>query len=185
MDEGARRERFKNSAMINQYWPAEFVAMSDEYFEYEKIIKDLYTGGTYRRETDDYRWELIDNLLTNTSLTTLPLWLLESDYDMQNIIAGQMEQDGYRQEFALELARKHTAERNFEAALMYANDYVSHSQDLTESESVLYVYLLQKNGHSDQAKSAIEGLRSVDEAGVGDFIDWFETKFGSMNNNKK
>ena len=178
MDEDARRERFTKSPMINQQWPAELVKKSDRFFEYERLIKNKFTGGVYRREADPYLWESIDNLLMNTSLTTLPLWLLESDHDIQSIIAGQIEQDGYRVEFALELARKYAAERNYETALMYAFDYVQSSQSMPESASKLYIYLLQKNGHSDQARATIKSLRAVGRRSIDEFIDWFESKFG-------
>ncbi len=178
MDEGARRERFRHSALINQYWPAELVKKSDRFFEYDRLIKNRFTNDIYQHEADPYLWESIDNLLMNTSLTTLPLWLLESDHDTQNIIAGQLDQNGYREEFALELARKHASERNFETALMYANDYVRPFQSLSESASELYVYSLQKNGYSDQARAAIKNLRGVDRPSIDEFIDWFERKFG-------
>ena len=179
MDEDARRERFRRSTVINQQWPAELVASSDGYFEYERLIRNKLTGGAYQRESDAYLWESIDKLLTKSSLTTLPLWLLESDHDIQNVIAGHLAQDPYREEFALELARKFTAERNFEAALMYLNDHLKNSQAVSESASTLLVYLLAKNGYMDQAWATAEQLRAAGRPGLDKFVDWFETTYGT------
>ena len=176
MDEDARRERFSNSSMINNQWPLEIVKQADPYFAYERLIKDRFTGGIYRRDSDPYQWASIDDLLSHSSLTTLPLWLLGSEYDTQAIVARQLEQDGYRTEFALELARKHTAERDFETALMYLHDHQRNSKGLTPSASTLLVYLLLNNGFVDQARITADQLRSVGRPDLDQFVEWFDGK---------
>ncbi len=177
MDEDLRLERFRNSEEINRLWPAELREASEEYFHYERMIKNKLTGDIYRRPSDPYNWEAIDDLLTNTSLTTLPLWLLDSDNNTQNIVASLLDQDGYREEFALELARKHTSERNFEAALMYANDHVGAAADVSESASKLFLYLLAKNGRLGQAKPMIDTIRTLGLSSMDRYIDWYDDKF--------
>jgi len=177
MDEGERLERFRNSETISQLWPAELKKISEPYFQYERMIKNHFTAGIYRHQNDYYVWEAIDDLLTSTSLTTLPLWLLGSDQDTQDIVVSLLEEEGYRDDFALELARKHASERDFETALRYATFHITASKDVSEWASNLYLYLLAKNGMAAQARPIIEDLETLGQPGIDRFLDWFMTKF--------
>ena len=177
MDEGERLERFRNSEQINQLWPAELKKNSEPFFQYERLIKNHFTAGIYHRQTDPYIWEAIDDLLTNTSLTTLPLWLLGSDQDTQNIVAGLLEQEDYRDDFALELARKYASERDYETALRYVIIHIATVNDVADWTSRFYLYLLAKNGMAAQATPIIAKLETLGRPGIDRFIDWFATKF--------
>ncbi len=177
MDEGERLERFRISEQISQLWPAELKKNSESFFQYERLINNHFTAGIYHHQTDPYIWEAIDDLLTNTSLTTLPLWLLGSDRNTQGIVTSLLELEGYRDEFALELARKYASERDYETALMYVNDHITTVSDVSEWASNFYLYLLAKNGMTAQARPIIEKLEALERPGVDRFIDWFATKF--------
>ena len=115
-------------------------------------------------------------MLDETTLATLPLWLLGSDQDNQDIIAGLLERDGYRGEFALELARRYTAERDYETALMYISDHLSATDDVSLWASNFYLYLLARNGRTEEAGLLIAQLDSSPDD-VARFIDWFTERF--------
>jgi predicted membrane-bound spermidine synthase len=177
MHEGERLERFRYSEQIGRLWPAEIKKSSEPYFQYERVIKNYFTAGIYQRQTDPYIWEDIDDLLTNTSLTTLPLWLLGSDQGTQNIVAGLLEQEDYRDDFALEFARKYASERDYETALQYVNIHIATVNDVADWTSRFYLYLLAKNGMAAQAMPIIAKLRALGRAEIDKFLDWYATRF--------
>lgn len=177
MDEGERLERFRNSEQISQLWPAELKKNSEPFFQYERLIKNHFTAGVYHHQTDPFIWEAIDDLLTNTSLTTLPLWLLGSDQDTQNIIYSLLEKEGYRDEFALQLARKYASERDYETALRYVKNHIATVNDVSDWTSRFYLYLLAKNGMAAQATPIIAKLKTLGRPGIDRFLDWYATKF--------
>lgn len=177
MDEGERLERFRNSEQISQLWPAELKRNSEPFFQYERLIKNHFTAGIYHHQTDPFVWEAIDDLLTNTSLTTLPLWLLGGDQDTQNIIASLLEQEGDRDDFALELARKYASERDYETALRYVNIHITTVNDVSDWTSRFYLYLLAKNGMAAQARPITANLKTLGRPGIDRFLDWYATRF--------
>ena len=73
MDESERVTRFRQSQFIDRFWPTELKAASEEFFPYERMIKNHVTTGSYRDRSDPFRWQAIDELLTRTPLKTLPL----------------------------------------------------------------------------------------------------------------
>ena len=89
-----------------------------------------------------------------------------------------METDGYRSEFALELARKYTVERDYESALMYMNDHINAAGEVTAWQSNFYLYLLAKNDLREQAEPIIANLRLMGEPGIDRFLDWHAETFG-------
>ncbi len=178
MDESQRLKRFRTSELIRERWPEELRQESERYFKYERLIKNHLTGNSYARPSDTYYWEAIDDLLTNTSLTTLPLWLLGSDHATQEIVWEHLESDGYRVEFALDLARKYTADRDYEAALMYLQDHIANGGDVTLFASRFYIYLLARNGRLEQAERLVAQIQDEQEEGAHRFIDWYGRKFG-------
>jgi hypothetical protein len=179
MNETERLQRFRDSDLISRLWPAELVSESESYFEYERLIKNHFTANEYRHATDPYYWESIDNLLTDTSLTTLPLWLLGSDQANQQILADLLEVEGYRKEFALELARGFAANRDFNTALMYMGEYVATAGDVSAWSSNFYLYLLAKNDLTSEAAPIISKLETLEQPGIDRFLDWYSSHFDS------
>ena len=177
MDEQERLERFRNSELISQLWPAELRKNSEAFFQYERLIKNHFTAGVYQRQSDPFLWEAIDDLLTNSSLTTLPLWLLGSDQGTQDIVASLLEEKGFRDDFALELALKHASERDYEIALQYADIHINTANGVSEWASSFYLYLLAKNGMAAQTRPIIANLDALGRPGIDRFLDWFATKF--------
>jgi spermidine synthase len=177
MEEGGRLERFRNSEQISNLWPAELKKDSEVFFQYERLIKNYFTAGMYHHQTDPYFWEAIDDVLTETSLKTLPLWLLGSDPDSQRIVASLLELEGYRDEFALELARKYASERDYETALRYLSNHIATVDDVSDWTSRFHLYLLAKNGMAAQARPVIANLKTIGRPGIEKFLDWIATKF--------
>lgn len=177
MDERERLERFGDSDLISQLWPADLMQDTGPFFHHERLIKNHFTAGLYQHRSDPYVWEAIDSLLSSTSLTTLPLWLLGSDQDTQNIVAALLEQDGYRDEFALELARKYASERDFETALHYMKSHIATGNNVSEQASSFYLYLLAKNDMVAQAGPVLENLETLGRPGLDRFRDWFTNTF--------
>jgi predicted membrane-bound spermidine synthase len=177
MDESQRLERFRKSELIRNRWPEALRRESERYFPYERLIKHHLTNNAYWRSTDTYSWESIDDLLTNTSLATLPLWLLGSDRATQEIIESLLEADGYSTEFALDLARTYTADRDYETALMYLHDHVTTAGEVPLRTSNFYLYLLAKNGMSERAAPIVAQLANSQEPEVHRFLDWYGRKF--------
>ena len=176
MHEGERVDRFRNSEWISRLWPEALRENAEPYFDYERLIKNHFTAGVYAYGADPYAWAAIDDLLNETSLSTLPLWLLGSDRDNQVIIARLLERDGYRTEFALELARKYTAERDFQTALMYASDHINNTEEVSLWASNFYLYLLARNDRADEAGLLISQL-DLEQEEVRGFVDWFSERF--------
>ena len=177
MHEGERLERFRNSELISRLWPAELKEESEAFFQYERLIKNHFTAGVYRDKSDPYFWEALDDLLTNTSLTTLPLWLFGSFQNTQEIVAGLSEREGYRDEFALELARRHASERDYATALHYVNTHITSASEVSEWTLRFHLYLLAKNGMAAQAGPAIVQLKALGRPATDRFLEWFTSKF--------
>ena len=180
MDESQRVERFRRSKLINTLWPEELRRESERYFPYERLIRHHLTGNNYRQPTDTYAWEAVDELLTNTSLTTLPLWLLGSDHATQRIIEEHVESDGYRAEFALDLARWYAADRDYQTALMYAHDHVSTVGEVSLWASNFYLYLLAKADARERVAQVLGQLENSQEPEIHRFLDWYRKKFAAV-----
>jgi hypothetical protein len=83
MDESERLARFEQSTFVDSVWPEELAARTAPYFRYEGLLKEYFTGGLYPSSDATFLWESIDEVLANSDLETLPLWLLGSDRDVQ------------------------------------------------------------------------------------------------------
>jgi hypothetical protein len=145
------------------------------------MIKNHFTAGAYLAQSDPYIWDAIDDVLTYTTLTTLPLWLLGSDQDTQDIVASLSAQGGLRDEFTAELARKYTADRDYETALQYIGSHIAAADGASEPVWKLYLYLLGKTGQTAQAEPIIASLETAGRPGIDSFLDWYKVKFHVAN----
>jgi spermidine synthase len=181
MNEDERLVRFRNSAQISRQWPADLIKDAGSLFRYERMIKNHFTAGAYLAQSDPYIWDAIDDVLTYTTLTTLPLWLLGSDQDTQDIVASLSAQGGLRDEFTAELARKYTADRDYETALQYIGSHIAAADGASEPVWKLYLYLLGKTGQTAQAEPIIASLETAGRPGIDSFLDWYKVKFHVAN----
>lgn len=182
MDENERLERFRRSEFVQRFWPAELREASEPFFRYERMIKNHFTLGLYRAPADPFLWEAVDDVLSNTELKTLPLWLLGSDESVQKIVDILMQTDAheYEDKIKMELAIRYSAERNYLGALEQLRSYIRGSEKLSIGEYSLYLYLLGKNNMLAEADSVIEGIVPEERgsAEVQSFLKWFAAKFG-------
>jgi predicted membrane-bound spermidine synthase len=182
MDERDRLTRFQSSAFIQQVWPLELVAQTPPYFRYDGLIKDHFTQGLYPPADAAFLWGSIDEVLTNSRLETLPLWLLGTDRDAQRIALG-LERLGNAQkpDIEIEFALGRLAQRDYAGALQIVERSISAAGGKSSTGTLsLLLYLLGKNGRVDDARALIMTLDRNKTSAIGSFIDWFEEKFGAQ-----
>ena len=182
MDERDRLTRFEHSAFIESVWPQDVAAQTPPYFRYDGLIRDHFTEGLYPPAVPAFVWQSLDDVLTNSRLETLPLWLLGTDRDIQrNALALGRLGAAQDSEVALEFALGRLAQRDYAGALRVVERTIyaagGHSSVGTLS---LLLYLLGKNGRTDDARVLIATLDTKKTPEVGGVIDWFETKFGAQ-----
>ena len=178
MDERDRLVRFTHSAFIERVWPEELAAQTPPYFRYDGLIKDHFTQGLYPPADPPFLWESVDDVLANSRLETLPLWLLGTDRDAQRNALRLAEQSATRPDVALELALGRLAQRDYAGALQTFEHSMSAAGGKVSVGSLsLLLYLLGKNGRNDDARALIATLDTKNTPAIGSFIDWFETKF--------
>jgi hypothetical protein len=178
MDERQRLRRFRRSEQIQRLWPAELAQATEAFFVYERMIKNHFAEGVYQHASDPFLWEAVDTVLTNTRLTTLPLWLLGSDRDAQDAMSGLLARGEYQPAFELELALKDVSQRDFASALVHTETYVRSIGNASVGVSSLYLYLLAKNGMLDRAQEISDNLAKLSLPEVDSFLNWFTAKFG-------
>ena len=178
MDERDRLARFTDSAFIKHIWPQELAAHTPPYFRYEGLIKDHFTQGRYPPAAPAFLWDSVDEVLTNSRLETLPLWLLGSDRDVQRNVLRLAQLSAARPDVALELSVGRLAQRDYGGALHILEGSMSAADGkLSVRNLTLLLYLLGKNGKIDEARALIANLDRKNTPAIGHFVDWFETKF--------
>ncbi len=179
MDETERLKRFRQSQFIARFWPPELREESEAFFPYERMIKNHFTTGLYRDRSDPYLWQAIDDLLTHTSLETLPLWLLGSDDDVQNTVGAWPRTDERGAEVELELALRNLSKRAYPAALEKIEAYMKGRNNVSTPVFNLYLYVLGQNGMLTEARTHIARLdvNGSDRPDVQRFLNWFTTRF--------
>jgi spermidine synthase len=81
------RKRFIKSRVLRESWPPELIAESLPYFDQQDEINRIfgYKGGTKRPGVQGNWLPRIHDLLTETTLRTFPLWLMDSSVDIQRL----------------------------------------------------------------------------------------------------
>ena len=127
LDIGRRKTLFNESAWVAKHLPQALASSTAAFFDYERMINNHFTEGAYRDASDSYLWTEIDNVVDNTTLATLTLWLLGSDPGVQSIVTRQLAQGKSRPSFALDLAIRELADRNFDKALRHVENYLGQT----------------------------------------------------------
>lgn len=177
MNERERLTRFERSAYIDRIWPRELARASVPFFRYEGMIKEYFTSSVYPDTRDTYRWQAIDDVLTNTSLETLPLWLLGSN-QVALRIANKIAADGtLSPQIERRLALERLVQRDYAGALDHLQRSLAGGQINADDLSLL-LYVLAKNGRLEDAKAVLAGVDRSRDPEVRRFLEWFEAKFG-------
>lgn len=181
MDERERLERFTHSAFIERVWPRELAARTPPYFHYEGLIKDYFTGGLYPAADSQFLWHAVDDVLANSRLETLPLWLLGTSRDAQHNAQLLDRQGASGTDVAVETALGRLAQRDYAGALHAVEQSVSAGGgDVSVGQLSMLLYLLAKNDKADDARSLIASLDPTQATAIGKFVDWFEAKFDAQ-----
>jgi spermidine synthase len=115
MDAERAAQRFAESGFVGQHWPDELVAETLPYFYYQRLINRKYTPGL--SNLPPYSIDELQRVLVNTSLESLPLWMMGSSYYEQRLIDGVAADPQYLQAYEWGMARRDIAERRFTDAL--------------------------------------------------------------------
>jgi spermidine synthase len=178
MDEHDRLARFTGSDFIANVWPRELAAATPPYFRYEGLIKDHFTAGLYPAADTPFLWESLDDVLANTRLETLPLWLLGTDRDAQRNALALGAQRAADPNVALELALGRLAQRDFAGALDgFERSTLNSHGNLPVGSVSLLLYLLAKNDKTPDARALIATLDTKKTPEIGSFVDWFDARF--------
>ncbi|MDH3507037.1 MAG: spermidine synthase [Gammaproteobacteria bacterium] len=179
MDEDARLDGFRTSAYIGALWPDALKAESEGYFQYERVIKQYLTSGVYDQLEGRQRLDVIDELLTRTSLEVLPLWLLGSNVAQQEIARRQAEVGAFDPEVDRELALGDLANRDYPSALERFNRYMAARDEIALDTYGTYLYTLAKNGRMAEAREFIGrvGLQGMPHTVIAPFLSWFVDRF--------
>jgi len=113
-DTDATRERFRTSRFIARAWPPSLRERSLPYFDVQRILDASIAS---QRLDMAGRMRDIDFLTRETPLVTAPLWRLGVSSDQMRVIDTLVARGEPRDRFALFLARRAVAERNFDEAL--------------------------------------------------------------------
>ncbi len=115
-------------------------------------------------------------MLTETSLETLPLWLLGSDADAQTAVDVLAKQASYGAQVELELALRSLSAREYRSALEHLEAYLA-AGDVSPAIRNLHLYLLGQNGRGAEAAARIASLQGRGHPGVERFVSWFVQRF--------
>jgi hypothetical protein len=142
------------------------------------LIKEHFTGGVYPTVAPAFQWKSIDEMLENSSLETLPLWLLGSDWDSQRNARRLGQTGAARLDVAAELSLARVAQRDYAGALQILDGPLTAAHGKFSLDHLkLLLYLLGKNGKIDDARALIASLDVEKTPAIGSFVDWYRVRF--------
>ena len=170
LDVTRARDAFTSSALIRSLWPPALIERTLPYFDQQAVMNRVYWEGG--RPLDQI--DALDTLLTNTTLRTLPLWVLGSDEVKQRIAESAVDAGG-----ATEFARALRAfsGRDYGGAVQWleaASARGMHGPTLRP----LLAYALVRSGRVEQAKVLAAGARPIDD-GERHFWAWIVTRMST------
>ncbi|MDX1372808.1 MAG: hypothetical protein R3321_10080 [Nitrososphaeraceae archaeon] len=132
------------------------------------------------RLPENYIFDDLHNVLVNSSLETLPLWILGSNYKEQEIIDELIEQGNPPMEYTFILANREISRRNYHKATEYLEEYLEVIP-VAERANVfpIHLYLLCMTGKIDEANelaNAVASLYPVNRQNLK-FFKWMHTTF--------
>ena len=179
MSESDARYRFTHSKYIEQIWPRSLRQETIGYFKYQRMINKLFLV-EYRKKDEQPLNDLHD-VLTNTSLETLPLWFMNTDDVKQSIIHQLRSENHHMYIISEHMALEAIAKRDFPEAIKQIALYLETNS--TENKSViysLYLYSLCMIGRVDEANVLLSNIISSFPYSTENmrFIVWLHDNFG-------
>jgi tetratricopeptide (TPR) repeat protein len=182
MDAGRAREAFAQSTFIAGLWPPKLRTASLEFFDYQRMIT-LRFAPKYRLE-DEYIWDELHRTLTQTSLRTLPLWLVRSSQREQDIVAEVGDESVLDREMELTRAHGAIARRDYERAIEHFHAYMElQPPNRMFHEHRLYRYVLAAAGRLEEAVRFGEKMFRAAPANPAErrYRRWMQRTFGLAN----
>jgi spermidine synthase len=185
-DVAAAQERFRRSPLIKRLWPERLLTASLPYFEFQDMINIHFYGVLMKRF---YSFDDVHRLLTTSSLSTLALWLLRSDSDIQSIVSSAGPQALANPLMQAHLGFRRIAERKYLEAVEPLS-LAEQSPELRVPAFQFRIYALCMAGRTEQAQQlAQERLAQTISAsgqtvgtftktGLPPFWSWMKKTFG-------
>jgi spermidine synthase len=168
LDPDRARRRFAASAFVRRVFPPALIAETLPFFDQQRIInRVLWEGGKPLRLIED-----LDAVLTETSLRTLPLWILGSDDVKQGI--GMTSDDGMGTVDYVRGVQALAVREYGAAASAFAEAERGGFRGVTVRP--LLVYALCRGGRVEEARRLARGITpgSADET---HFWNWLHMRF--------
>jgi hypothetical protein len=128
-----------------------------------------------------FLWQSIDEVLSNSRLETLPLWLLGTDRDVQRNVLDLVPQHATRPDVALEIVLGRLALRDYSGALAVLEPSIAAQNGKVSVGGLsLLLYLLGKSGRTEDARTLLATLDGKNDPEVGVLVDWFESRFDAQ-----
>ena len=179
MEEAGAEYRFAHSNYIRKIWPHTWRQQALDYFKYQRLLNKQFI--TSYRGKDDHPLNDLHEVLTHASLESLPLWMMRSDDDKQEIIRRLITENARIPAIPLHLALLSISQRDFAAALARLDEYLKlEAGEGDASAYTLYLYLLCMTGQTVKANTYLQEIISLFPPNERNrvFIAWFRDKFG-------
>jgi len=150
MDTEHARRRFRTSPFIEKAWPKELRERTDRYFECEAIVDSIFFHEYGRPTILSRAIEPLHELLTETELETLPMWLLSTYADHLSVVDRRSGQ-GLRTESLPLLGARALGRRNFDRAARFFGS----TKNSSDRSAFLHAYAMAMAGHRDRAAAAV------------------------------
>ena len=179
MNEQSARERFEQSEFIDRIWPDTLKKETLDYFKYQRMVNVRFMPPDYQRKSD-YDLDVLHQVLTSTSLSTLPLWIMGTNGQEQSIIDHLSRESPYAAEIPIYLARRALANRDFKSAIENIKIYMKSDtvKEIPQAHT-LYIYALCMTGKFKEAADFLIDITQSFPANDQNmrFISWLEDNF--------
>jgi spermidine synthase len=169
IDPTRARDAFLSSGFVRGLWPADMIEKSAPFFAWQRLInRNFWEGGKPLMQIED-----LHAVLTQTTLRTLPLWILGSD-DVKEEIAERSQTKNAETEYARGL--RALAGRDYNGA---AAAFLQTEQQGLRAPTIrgLLVYSLCMANQLDEARQFVRGL-DVHNLEEQHFWEWMGKQFG-------
>ena len=169
IDPARGHDAFLSSSFVRGLWPPDMIEQSAPFFTWQRLInRNFWEGGKPLMQIED-----LHAALTQTTLRTLPLWILGSD-DVKEEIAERSTTKNAETEYARGL--RALAGRDYDGA---AAAFLQTEQQGLRAPTIraLLVYSLCLANHLDEAHQFVRGL-DVHNLEEQHFWEWMGKEFG-------
>lgn len=176
MNTDRARDSFMASQMIKTVWPASLREESLRYFEYQRMLTEHFSTA-YRPQNRDY-WQDLLVAFQETSLETLPLWMLGSSSKRQDILS-ELHQKGELPESAtLGMGLQALVKRDYSQAVRHFKEHLTFSagQPITAQHQV-YLLALALDGKWDELERVQQRFSGSNDSQTQAFFRWLDESF--------